>query len=115
MATKEIIDLQGIEYLVDTTGKRKAVVIDLEQWGDLWQNFYATITVNQDHPLQTGDSDDEQQTLALEAERERELARLQTIAPAGIVLPTKPLRKAVMPIIQVTGTPLSQMIIEDRR
>ena len=115
MATKEIATLQGIEYLVDPAGKRTAVVIDLERWGELWKDFCATITVNQDHPRPNGDRDDEQQTFTLEAERERELTKLQAIAPVGIVFPTKPLKKAVMPTIRVTGKPLSQMIIEDRR
>jgi hypothetical protein len=50
------------------------------------------------------------------SEWEQFLQRLQRLAGAsGIVLPTKPKRKAEMPTIQVTGTPLSQIIIEDRR
>ncbi|MBC7228045.1 MAG: hypothetical protein H5T61_12585 [Thermoflexales bacterium] len=32
--------LKGIQYLVDSTGKRTAVVISLEEWGKLWEDFY---------------------------------------------------------------------------
>ena len=32
--------LQGVQYLVDESGERKAVVISLELWGDLWEDFY---------------------------------------------------------------------------
>jgi antitoxin (DNA-binding transcriptional repressor) of toxin-antitoxin stability system len=43
------------------------------------------------------------------------LQRLKALNHPGIVLPTKKPRKASMPTIKVTGKPLSQMIIEDRR
>lgn len=32
--------IKRIEFVVDDSGKRKAVLIDLEHWGDLWENFY---------------------------------------------------------------------------
>ena len=31
--------MKGIQYLVDDTGKKTAVVIDLQQWGKLWSDF----------------------------------------------------------------------------
>ena len=31
--------MKGIQYLVDDTGKKTAVVIDLQQWGQLWEDF----------------------------------------------------------------------------
>lgn len=34
------VTLKGIQYLVDSTGKRTAVVISLEEWGELWEDFY---------------------------------------------------------------------------
>lgn len=44
------------------------------------------------------------------------LQKIEPLVKNGtIVLPTKPLRKASMPTIQVEGTPLSQIILEDRR
>ncbi len=32
--------LKGVQYLVDDSGKRTAVVISLEEWGELWEDFY---------------------------------------------------------------------------
>jgi hypothetical protein len=32
-------ELSGVQYLVDSAGKRTAVVISLEEWGDLWNEF----------------------------------------------------------------------------
>jgi hypothetical protein len=32
--------MKGIEFVVDDSGKKKAVLIDLECWGDLWEDFY---------------------------------------------------------------------------
>jgi hypothetical protein len=32
--------MRGVEYLVDESGKKKAVVIDLAEWGPLWEDFY---------------------------------------------------------------------------
>lgn len=32
--------MRGIDYIVDENGKKKAVVIDLSEWGDVWEDFY---------------------------------------------------------------------------
>lgn len=32
--------MKGIQFLVDDAGEKTAVVIDLAQWGDLWEDFY---------------------------------------------------------------------------
>ncbi|HET6455764.1 MAG TPA: hypothetical protein VFI02_15275 [Armatimonadota bacterium] len=32
--------MRGVDYVVDETGKKKAVVIDLCQWGEVWEDFY---------------------------------------------------------------------------
>jgi hypothetical protein len=32
--------LKGVQYLVDASGKRTAVVISLEEWGEIWEDFY---------------------------------------------------------------------------
>jgi hypothetical protein len=34
------ISLKGIQYIVDDSGKRTAVVISLEEWGELWEDIY---------------------------------------------------------------------------
>ena len=35
----EASTLEGIQYIVDSNGKRVAVVINLAQWGELWEDF----------------------------------------------------------------------------
>lgn len=32
--------MHGIEYVIDETGKKKAVLIDLAAWGKLWEDFH---------------------------------------------------------------------------
>lgn len=32
--------MKGINYVVDDSGKKRAVLIDLEEWGELWEDFY---------------------------------------------------------------------------
>jgi hypothetical protein len=32
--------MKGIEFVVDETGDRKAVVINLAEHGELWEDFY---------------------------------------------------------------------------
>ena len=32
--------INGIHYIVDDKGNKKSVVIDLEKWGDYWEDFY---------------------------------------------------------------------------
>lgn len=31
--------MKGIQFVVDEMGKKTAVLIDLEQWGDLWEDI----------------------------------------------------------------------------
>ncbi len=32
--------MKGIQFVIDDTGEKKAVLIDLKEWGDLWEDFY---------------------------------------------------------------------------
>ena len=32
--------LKGIQYVTDSTGRRVAVLISLEEWGEIWEDFY---------------------------------------------------------------------------
>jgi hypothetical protein len=32
--------MKGIQFVVDDTGKRKAVLIELSEWGELWEDIY---------------------------------------------------------------------------
>ncbi len=40
MENKASTLLKGIQYVIDSTGKHVAVLISLEEWGDIWENFY---------------------------------------------------------------------------
>ena len=31
--------MKGIDFLVDDKGKRKAVMIDLQEWGEAWEDL----------------------------------------------------------------------------
>jgi hypothetical protein len=35
--------MKGIEFVVDESGDRKAVVINLAKHGELWEDFYDTL------------------------------------------------------------------------
>ena len=37
--------MNGIQYVVDDEGRRRAVILDLEQYGELWEDFQDTILV----------------------------------------------------------------------
>jgi hypothetical protein len=32
--------MKGIQFVVDDTGRKTAVIIDLEEWGELWEDIY---------------------------------------------------------------------------
>ena len=32
--------MKGIQFVIDDSGKKEAVLIDLEEWGELWEDFY---------------------------------------------------------------------------
>ena len=32
--------MKGIQFVVDEAGNKKAVLIDLEEWRELWEDFY---------------------------------------------------------------------------
>ena len=35
--------MKGIQFLLNDSGEKTSVLIDLEQWGDLWEDFYDVI------------------------------------------------------------------------
>jgi len=37
---RSLLRMKGIQFVVDGTGKKKAVLIDLEEWGKLWEDIY---------------------------------------------------------------------------
>lgn len=44
MKNSQTQKLEGIQFVVDASGERVAVLIDLKQHGELWEDFYDTIT-----------------------------------------------------------------------
>jgi hypothetical protein len=32
--------LKGVQFIVDDAGKKTAVVLSLEEWGELWEDIY---------------------------------------------------------------------------
>jgi PHD/YefM family antitoxin component YafN of YafNO toxin-antitoxin module len=32
--------MKGVQFIVDDAGKKTAVVISLEEWGELWEDIY---------------------------------------------------------------------------
>lgn len=32
--------MEGIQFVVDDTGRKTAVIISLEEWGELWEDIY---------------------------------------------------------------------------
>ncbi|MEJ2211200.1 MAG: hypothetical protein P8129_19465 [Anaerolineae bacterium] len=78
-------ELAGIQYIVDVEGKRKAVVINLEEWGELWDEFEKRIRIE----LQEGFED----TLPEEpppTEEGDELARAALKRMRGVIPITDP-------------------------
>ena len=37
---QDTVVLKGVQYIVDGSGKRTAVVIDLDEWGEVWEDLY---------------------------------------------------------------------------
>ncbi|MBJ7901555.1 MAG: hypothetical protein GC158_16935 [Cyanobacteria bacterium RI_101] len=35
--------MKGIQFLLNDSGEKTSVLIDLEQWGELWEDFYDVI------------------------------------------------------------------------
>ena len=31
--------IKGIQYIIDDRGKKKSVILDLELWGEYWEDF----------------------------------------------------------------------------
>jgi PHD/YefM family antitoxin component YafN of YafNO toxin-antitoxin module len=32
--------MKGIQFVIDDTGKKTAVILDLKEWGELWEDIY---------------------------------------------------------------------------
>lgn len=47
--------MKGIEYVIDDSGNRKAVLIDLIEHGEFWEDFYDALLAQEraDEPRET--------------------------------------------------------------
>ena len=34
------IAMKGVHFITDERGNRKSVVLDLDEWGEVWEDFY---------------------------------------------------------------------------
>ena len=32
--------MKGVQFVVDETGRKRAVIIDLDEWGEIWEDIY---------------------------------------------------------------------------
>jgi hypothetical protein len=50
--------MKGIQFVLDDKGNQTAVIIDLKKYGDLWEDFYDSLTAYQrkDEPRETLDT-----------------------------------------------------------
>ena len=44
---REMNMVKGVEFVVDGDGQKKAVLIDLKEHGDIWEDFYDTLRVKE--------------------------------------------------------------------
>ena len=58
--------MKGVQFVVDDSGKKKAVIIDLEEWGELWEDIYDILISEQ----RRGEPSVQWQELKAEALRE---------------------------------------------
>jgi hypothetical protein len=44
--------MKGIQFVVDDAGNKKAVLIDLSEWGEIWEDIYDVLVARsrQDEP-----------------------------------------------------------------
>lgn len=43
----EATPVKGIQFVVDDKGEKKAVLIDLKEYGELWEDFYDALIARQ--------------------------------------------------------------------
>jgi hypothetical protein len=50
--------MRGIQFLVDENGEKTAVLLDLQEWGDLWEDFYDILVARSREAEETVSWDD---------------------------------------------------------
>lgn len=71
--------MKGIQFLVDEHGNRKSVLIDLEVWGELWEDIYDNIVAHSALGEPTLTWEDMKVEKDAELERERKLISAEHI------------------------------------
>ena len=60
------LNMKGINFIIDDQGEKKAVVIDLEQWAEVWDDFYDVLVSRSREDEEEIDWEDLKQDFALE-------------------------------------------------
>ena len=55
--------LEGIQFVTDATGQRKAVMLDLERYGELWEDIYDILLAREREDEQRESLEDVRQLL----------------------------------------------------
>ena len=65
--------MKGIQFLVDEHGNKKSVLIDLELWGELWEDIYDNMVAHSALGEPTITWEAMKAGMDAEVEREREM------------------------------------------
>jgi hypothetical protein len=41
------VTVKGVQFVTDTDGRKVAVLLDLEEWGELWEDIYDNMLANE--------------------------------------------------------------------
>ena len=58
--------MKGIQFVVDDRGKKKAVLIDLSEWGEVWEDIYDVLVTKSRKDEPTIDWEDLKSEIARE-------------------------------------------------
>ena len=60
--------MTGVSFVVDETGKEKAVVLDLSVWGEIWEDMYDVMVARERASEPTISLDQLKKELGIEAD-----------------------------------------------
>jgi hypothetical protein len=55
-------EIKGVQFVTDSSGNRVAVLLDLQEWGELWEDIYDGIMAREranEPRMKLGDFEDE--------------------------------------------------------
>jgi PHD/YefM family antitoxin component YafN of YafNO toxin-antitoxin module len=52
------VAVRGVQFVTDTDGRKVAVLLDLEEWGELWEDIYDNMLAEEraDEPTESWDA-----------------------------------------------------------